>query len=311
MYHLVFLVALVPVLLWYVGRNRAAIAAGATVPIMAVLPVYVKNFLVFGMFGSSSWLGFGMATVTIHQLQPQDREQLISDGRLNPIARVESPSAVEAYYGYIPPWHPTGIPISDEPVKSTGGINTHHIVYLEADKLYRIASKEVLLVRPQAYLQSIVIAWFAYFRPPRDFFQFEDMRRSIKRFDRIWNIAAFGQCREASGKELRRVNAAGSRLSLVLYTGTFLIVLFPALWIWSAVYIYKGLRGGRSRAQIALMAFLAINIVWTVLVTNFLSSFENNRYRFPTDALYVIVLGTAIQHFLNWRAKRKNASSAS
>ena len=43
-----------------------------------------------------------------------------------------------------------------------------------------------------------------------------------------------------------------------------------------------------------LIGFLLLNITYVTAIANFLSSFENNRYRFPLDAFYVVLLGVAL-----------------
>jgi len=305
LYHFYFMLASIPVIVWFVGRNRKAIAAGAIVPCLLVLGLYVKNFEVFGFFGASSWFGFANATCTIHQLSPEQREDLISRGLLLPIARVEAPSPVPEYAPYISV-KATGIPVLDDAVKSDGGINTNNIVYLKADPLYRQASRQVLANAPRAYLQSVVIAWFCYFLPPTSFFQFADLREPIQPSDRLVNIVAFGQFHETTGKGLRALKGEGHTLSLILYTGSFLIVALPLLLCWGMIALWRAARKEGDKIKTGLIAFILGNILFVMLTTNFLSSFENNRYRFPTDCLYLILLGTFIQSVSNWRAAKRS-----
>ena len=299
LYHLYFIVLLVPVLAWYVRRSRRAVLAAALVPCILIFALYLKNRTVFNFFGASSWLGYAMATCTIHQLSDAEREELIQAGRLAPIARVEAPSLIEAYAPFVPAAPRTGIPVLDEPIKSTGGLNTNDLVYLKADKLYQEASKQVLRAKPQAYVRSLMIAWFCYFLPPSDFFQFDELRQPIRSVDRFLNVAEFGQFRETTRKGLRALKAEGHTLSLVLYTGTFLIVLCPLLLGWGVLQFWTR---PLTRAQKAVIVFVIANIVFIMLTTNFLSSFENNRYRFPTDCLYLTLLATLIQSRREYRS---------
>ncbi len=106
----------------------------------------------------------------------------------------------------------------------------------------------------------------------------------------------FGQFREASDrKELRRLAASGAGVSLVLYTGVFLMIGLPTLWLWSICHLAAGVRRKTLDPSIAiLIGFMLLNITYVTAVANFLSSFENNRYRFPLDAFYVVLLGIAL-----------------
>jgi Ca2+/Na+ antiporter len=87
----------------------------------------------------------------------------------------------------------------------------------------------------------------------------------------------------------------GNTLALIPYTGTFLLVGLPALWLWGIYYVVGGIRRQTLERSVAiLIGFLLFNITYVSGIANFLSSFENNRYRFPCDALFVVLLGIAI-----------------
>ncbi len=294
LYHLYFMLALIPLIAWFVQTKRRDVVAGAVIPCLSVLALYMKNLVVFGLFGASSWFGFANSTTTLHQLTDDEREHLIMRGDLDDFGRMDGIFAAADYAPYVKV-SPTGIPVLYNPVKSTGAQNTNHLVYLKANLLYQKVSRQVLIHAPQAYLRSVVIAWFCYFRPPTDFFQFEPLREHIRKFDRALNIVEFGQFREATGKGLRALKGAGNTFSLALYTGTFLIVLFPLLWAWGLISVWRSVRDNLGRVRIGLTTFVIGNIVFTMMTVNFLSSFENNRYRFPTDCLYVVLLATWIQ----------------
>jgi hypothetical protein len=186
----------------------------------------------------------------------------------------------------------TGIPVLDEEEKASGVPNTNHEIYLQVGPLYIQAAKQVLRYYPVAYVRSILIAWFAYFRPPTDFFQFEENLQPIRTLDRTYNLLLFGQWREASGKELRGLRAQGGAMSLVLYTGALLLIAIPVILLATVYFLVRDyLRQGAFSNRAALTVFILVQIVMLALIVNFLSSFENNRYRFPSDPLYIALLG--------------------
>jgi hypothetical protein len=297
LYHPVFLLLLAVGLALYLRPHWKMIMTAAIPPLAAVLALFVKNLIVFGAFLSSSWLGFALATCTTHQLTPGERAALIQEGKLSEIADVEAPSYVSQYRRFFPDLKPTGIPVLDEEFKLVGGsLNTNNIIYMKADPLYRQAARQVLRAYPVAYARSVMIAWFCYFLPPTDFFQFDEARVDIREIDRAYNLAFFGQLRETTRKGLRALRAEGATFSLVLYTGVFLMVALPFLLVWSAIHLTKQWRSGAvPKERIALLAFVLLNIVFLMLTTNFLSSFENNRYRFPSDPLYAALLGVFLE----------------
>ena len=296
LYHPFYILAIAATLAFFLPKKRITVLAAAALPFATVLALFLKNLVVFGLFSSSSWLGQNLQTITIHQLTDSEQASLIEQKKLDPIARFEAGTPVANYRPFFPDVKPTGIPVLDQEVKSSGDVNTNNILYLKADLAYRKAAFEVLRYRPVAYLRSVAIAWFAYFRPPSDFFQFEASRAHIRRFDRMFNLVVFGQLREAGNKELRVLRSQGRTVSMALYTGIFLIIGFPFLFFWALVYLIRGIRRRTLPApQVGLLVFVVFNIAYIVLTTNFLSSFENNRYALPSDPLYVALLGLCLQ----------------
>jgi hypothetical protein len=94
--------------------------------------------------------------------------------------------------------------------------------------------------------------------------------------------------------------ASGAGVSLPLYTGVFLMIGLPALWLWSVYYLVIGVQRKTLDPPAAiLLGFLLLNITYVTAVANFLSSFENNRYRFPLDAFYVVLLGVMLTEISN------------
>jgi hypothetical protein len=201
----------------------------------------------------------------------------------------------------------TGIPVLDQEVKSTGDANFNNQIYLKTGPMFTRTAIQVLRYYPAAYARSVLIAWFCYFRPPSDFVQFDDNRAPIRALDRAYNMVLFGELREASGTDLRRLRAEGETVSLALYTGIVLIVAIPLILFATAFLWIRDYRGKSVSAnRLFLVAFIVFQVVLVAVISNFLSSFENNRYRFPTDPLYIILAGVlmtrVIQHFAGPRS---------
>ena len=77
------------------------------------------------------------------------------------------------------------------------------------------------------------------------------------------------------------------------------MVGLPLLWAWGTYYLILGVRRKSLNLAIAiLLGFLLFNISYLTGVANFLSSFENNRYRFQIDGFYLVLLGIALEQLL-------------
>lgn len=301
LFHLVYFLAVLLALWFYFKTSRRKIALAGMIPLAVILGLYAKNWVLFGSFSSSTWLGMNMNVITAHQLTPEEAGDLSRRGLISPISLIDAGSPIAAYLPYVHMPPKTGIPVLDEEVTATGATNFNNPVFLKIGRSYMRDGLEILRHAPTAYLRSVERAWFTYFLPAGDFPFFDQNRPRIYKLDRLVNLACFGQWKDASDRKgLRKLEAAGVRFGLFQYTGIFLMAGLPALWLLSVVYFWKGVRNGRlAFPETLLIGFLIFNITYLTALTNFLSSFENNRYRFPLDACFVILLGVAAQRALS------------
>jgi hypothetical protein len=241
-----------------------------------------------------------MDTITAHQLTSREARDLMGRGVISPVSTLDLGSPIELYQPYIRMPARTGIPVLDECVTSTGATNFNCLAFFQVQRAYTRDGLALLRNYPIVYLRSLQAAWFSYFLPAGDFPFFDLNRPRIRAIDRFWNVVFFGQFEDASDrKQLRRLAEQGARASLVLHTGVFLMIGLPALWIWGVVYLVRGVRRKTlDRPSAILIGFLLFNIAYLTAVANLLSSFENNRYRFPFDAFYVVLLGVALQELI-------------
>ena len=293
-FHLIYLIAAVSAI-WYFAVNRRRVFIAGSLLLAVALSVYVKNFVLFRRFESSTWLGITMAAITIHQLTQEELQSGISRGILSPAASIPVDDPLQAYKPYIRMPEKTGIPVLDREVKAGGATNFNNLGYLQVQQLYMKDGLAVLRNFPAAYLRSLSIAWFTYFLPPGDFLFFGENRSRIMKVERLFDVCVYGQLRDASDrKNLRALRSKGSSVSLLLYTGVFLLVGIPLLWVFGTWHLIRNVRtGSATPAVIALLSFILINIAYVTLTSNFLSSFENNRYRFPIDSFYVLLTAMA------------------
>jgi hypothetical protein len=310
-FHLVYFASILAALAFLSRMRRRGVLLCGALPLLAILGLYAKNWALFGSFSGSTWMGMTMDTITAHQLTSEEARDFASRGVISPASLLDVGSPIDLYRPYIEiPAH-TGIPVLDDCVTSTGAANFNCLAFLQVQRIYTRDGLTLLRNYPVVYLRSIETAWFTYFLPAGDFPFFDLNRPKIHAIDRFWNVVFFGQFKEASNrKELRRLAARGARLSLALYTGVFLMIGLPALWLWGVYYLVTGVRGKTLDPPVAmLIGFLLLNIAYVTAIANSLSSFENNRYRFPLDAFYVVLLGVALtkvppQLALGWWRRR-------
>jgi hypothetical protein len=296
-FHLIYIAGAFLALLYFYKRRRRMLFLSGIVPLLLAFGLFFKNWVLFGTFSSSTWMGMNMSTILTHQLTEEEARGFISRGLISPVSLIDAGAPIALYRSYVQMPPKTGIPVLDEEVTSTGATNFNNPVFFQIQRYYIKDGLWILRDYPVAYLRSLEAAWFSYFLPTGDFPFFDLNRPRISGIDRFFNLVFFGQFRYTSDrKELRTIAAQGGKLSLILYTGIFLLIGLPALWLWSIYYLVTGIRRKTLAPQVAvLIGFLLFNITYLTAVANFLSSFENNRYRFQFDAFFVILFGIALE----------------
>ena len=295
-FHLAYFIAILAALAFLSRTRRRTVLLCGALPLLGILVLYSKNWMLFGSFSGSTWMGMNMDVITAHQLTSEEANTFVRRGVISPVSLLDLGSPIALYGSFITITAPTGIPVLDDCLTSTGATNFNCLAFLQVQRIYTRDGLRLLRNYPVVYLRSEEAAWFSYFLPAGDYPFFDLNGPKIHTIDRLWNVVFFGQFKEASDrKELRRLAAHGARTSLVLYTGIFLMIGLPALWLWSVYYLVTGVRRKTfDRVAAILIGFLLLNIAYVTAIANFLSSFENNRYRFPLDAFYLVLLGIAL-----------------
>jgi len=305
LFHLFWAVPVAAGCLWASGpatKNKTALAL-ATLSVSLVFGLFLKNYILYGQFTSSTWLGFNLCTFTTHQLPDNLRQQLVREGVISGVSAVDAPAPLSYYAKYIHPVAKTGVPILDQDVDSTGRDNFNNLEYFQVQKYIAQDAKVVLARYPQCLLKSMAIAWFTYFFPTGDFPDFRVNRPKIFGWDRAFNLVFFGQWKDATDR--KRLRREGIGPGMILYMGAYLAIALPLLFAYGCWRLWREWKmAPRDRAVVAVLAFMLFNIFFVTGVVNTLSSFENNRYRFPLDGYFVTLLGMAISQWLTVRGER-------
>ncbi len=177
-------------LVWIVGVIGLAVAARhlewrrvvgvASLPLLLVVGWYVHGALLFDSFGVSSWAGGSLSRVTVHQLDPTERERLVTDGTLSIYANFPPFLGLEQMG--LPPTGRTD-PRTDAAVLNERTSsdptrpNLHHRDYLDVNDAMLDDATWVVRNRPGTYLRGVARSvtvtytsssgWFGY-RPNVD-----------------------------------------------------------------------------------------------------------------------------------------------
>ncbi len=290
MFHLLWFVLVGGVLLCYFPEKKKVLLA-CSVPFLIILALYIKNFLVFGSFTSSSWLGMNLSRETTFMMPFQERKSLAERGELSVFSLVPAFPPLGFYENECQPLTSTGVAVLDQKVNSTGGYNFNHAEYLEASKIYFRDALWVMSRHPEAYGRGMAHSFLFYFLPASNYHRLDGNREKIRGWDDAFNFLFQGRVADpmapaAEREAMKQLYVPPFwNMSLLLVCGFPFLALF-GLWLAS-----KSLEKARKNLAFSLtLLFVWFNILYVTLVGNSLEVGENNRFRFIIDPLYVVLL---------------------
>lgn len=284
MYHLVFLLVIVFIILFSLRKKKGfyRLVPAALISLLVTGGWYLKNYLIFGVFSTSSWVGMNMARNVFHDSEISDStriESIVPFSRIDTYAPFLSQNLENKYQG-----------LNDKDLlsimKRDSFLNEHHIAYIEVSKLYMQASKEYIRRHPRTYLKNAVQSAIIFFAPATRYSLMEAESRKIKYYDLVYS---FNLSHFAKGKQQRRIAMAVSAFpKILLYLLTFYIVTRDFI---------------RKRKIPLLQLYIIIIIAYVFTLSSLLEHYENMRFRFEIEPLFLILAAMAISRLLRKKIK--------
>ena len=307
LFHLGWFLAVLAACLIIFKGSRRKVAAAALVPLVLLAGVYAKNAVVFGRCTTGTWLGMNFWTMTGRNLPPSERERLVAEGALSPVAVVErfSPLAdypVELRRAPAIADHPISMdhPATAAPTKSSGAPNFNNLAYIAISDAYMRDSRYVLKHYPRTYAIGLARSWFAWFKSTSEYADIAPNRERIKPLVVGFDTVAFGRL----PLDLGKVGWLPVYSNRPHYAYLFLLLGLPAL-AWAGVRLARK-SGPLDAGQRRVAWYLLLTTLYVSLAGNMLESGENNRFRFVVDPFFVVLLGAALEHLVMPRWRRQS-----
>lgn len=266
-FHLVWVAGSLGVVAPAAGKFNRRVAVVLLAPMVLVGGWYAKNEVVFGFFGSSSWLGMSLSKMTTARLLPEEREPLIAEGTISPMARVRPFSPLQDFE------IEAGVRFQDSPpqvlgqrIKSTGAPNFNHRGFLEVSRQCRADALAVIRRSPAIYGRSVAIA--------------------VRRF--LTSGVAYPPFRE-NLMVMAPVFVAGE--ASWSHPATITLAFGAALLFASWMGVRAWRSGDRSRS--AAYCWIGLTMLWTLVVGSLAEVGENHRFRFVLSPLIWLMLADA------------------
>ena len=241
-------------------------------------------------------MGMNLAHVTfLSPLTSQSvRDQLAGLGELSPYPVVEAFRPIENYHGLIAVPKPQGIPVLDEPFKSTKAPNFNHTFYIQLSNLMLKDALRFIRVRPDLYYVSVRQGFEIFFHSSSDYLLLKD--KPTPKLESFWDRVFYGQLSDYQGELDNRW------ISDWRYIGWWLVIAYVGSMVYGVKTVIDLNQADRS--QTAVIAFITITILYFTVLANFFDLGENNRFRFTLDPIVFLLFGKLLQDVVvRWKRK--------
>lgn len=321
MFHLIYLIPAGLLLMLGVRphhRRRMGLLVAVTLCISAA--PYIKNQVVFGFFGGSSWSG--MSLWRIVNLYDQALP-LVLDAAAPQSATAQSTTPERAVASITP-----FAPLSDYPealitvpkkfeqldilsaaVKTTGATNYNHIGYLQLSEAYQAAAMTAIKADPTLYLKHILRAWAKYTEGSWQYFFLRENQLALMPW--IESYTQFSRLLWLEQEVLGWQQDWVYDYPLLLCCGMLVTMLLVTAY--SAGRGWHSWQSNHDRSALLVPGFMVLTIWYVALLGNLVEYGENNRFRVQTDPMLFTLLCLSIASILRqWsRLTRKPQEEAS
>lgn len=286
MYHLIFLITFSTIIFFNYRKSKALykIIITATICILITSSWYFKNYYLFDSFSTSSWIGMNLSRNVFHDTKINDSTKISS---LEPFQKISVYSrfikkpSLKRFEGL------NDIDLIHE-LKNDSFVNLNHIGYLDVSKKYLEESKVQIKNYPFYYLKNIITSSILFFSPGTTYSLIRDQTRKLKYYDILYS---FNLTQLSKTKNQRRLALLISAIpKLILY-------IFVFFWLFKNHIIRK-----KNIRLINLLSVIIIGYVFSL--SSLLEHYENMRFRFEIEPIFLILLGQFLVS-VNWQ---KNGS---
>jgi len=288
-YHILWLFLIAAFMIYYFRKAVVLnyLILASLLGIILVGSWYMKNKILFGKFTSSTWIGMNLARNVFHDNEIKD------SGRIEAYLPF---SKISVYRKFLDPEYEGQFRELNnrdllQEMKNDSFINLTEVSYIPVSDLYQKASLEHIGNHPVAYAKNVVQSSILYFTPATVYSLNLKLAEKIKYYDLLYsfNLKYF-----AYGKLQGRILLTISAIpKIILYL--FVFFVFIRYWI-------------RTRSISPWNLFIVITIGYVFGISSLFEHFENMRFRFETEPLFLIVAAQVFS-WLYARSKKLKAES--
>lgn len=242
--------------------------------------------MIFGKLTSSTWIGMNMARNVFHDNEVKDSSRIEAYAPFSKISvyrKFLDPHFEKQYKG-----------LNDRDLllemKNDSFINETEVSYIPISDQYQEASMEYIRKYPVAYVKNVFQSSILYFTPATVYSLGLEQTAKIRFYDLLYsfNLTHFSQ-----GKQQRRILLTISALpKLIIYFFIFFFMIRYCL---------------QTRSITPWNLFIMITIGYVFGVSSLFEHYENMRFRFETEPLFLI-LASQVFSQIYWRLRKQSVA---
>jgi hypothetical protein len=297
-FHLAWMMAVIALVALF-STDRRRLVLVSLVPLLLVAGWYAKNYVVFGSFGTSSWMGMNLSHVTFFSplTSPSVRNDLAEKGVIASYPVEEAFRSIDDYQGFMPVPAKQGIPVLDEPFKSTKADNFNHLFYIPLSERMAGDALRFIRTRPGLYLDSVWLGLSIYFHSSSDYLLLKD--KPAPRLEAWWDRIFYGQLSNYGENPKSRWTMRSA------YVGWGLMIAYVAAMLYGLKVVLT--RQRYSHDLVGTVAFITGTLLYFTFMANFFDLGENNRFRFAVDPLVLMLFGMLLQNSILYLQRRSRS----
>ena len=289
-YNLGFLLIVAALVLFGKKWNIRQILIAAAPAVVLFLMLIGKNLILFQLVSPSSWLGMNLAHMTINALSVDQRQALVASDKVSDVILIPPFQEIGAYPRDL--WEPHAELCSDdlpalcEPLKMNGRPNLNFIGYIPVSREYLQAGIYIIRHFPLQYLLQVKQAWIIYFKPAHHAIGISG--ENLISMQPLLEVVDPILCDDHERNKVC--------LNFAFVYCLTLIASLPYL----LSYFFNP---RKKKPQDLILSFLLITILYSALINTLIDVGENNRFRFESDFIFLVMLSVMLYYFLSRPAK--------
>ncbi len=281
-------------------RNWNIVLTGIALPVLLIFGLLLKNQILFGTPGFSSWFGMNLFKSSVSTVSTAEIRDLVNRGVLDPTSLTPSFKGLAAYPTFdrgCRPKHPDIAVLSERTNTRSSTPNFNNECYLPIYAAYQDQALAFMAAEPAAFVGAKVAAAQITLMPSSDYPLFLVKNHSkISTYDSIYSAVVLGTFVSPQliyqPRGLASNPPKGIPLSLTIAFG-FIVTCVAGVWAG-----IRWRRNGVTTTRATLAAISALTVFVFAVGTAFEIG-ENQRFRYLVEPIMFILLARVATEVVN------------